>query len=110
LQKNQIAAPLSLSIRVFEYLLSIEERDRLRVAAPSRLFPGARKNIFSFSMFWGDDQLWTLDRDLKNSLSTHGGVIQRLNMLTTYLVAALFRRCMPCPESRSLFLRYIIDD
>jgi hypothetical protein len=31
---------------------------------------------------------------LKNSLSAHGGVMKRLKMLTYYLYAALFRRCM----------------
>ena len=35
---------------------------------------------------------------LKNSLSAHGGVMQRLKMLTYYLYAPRFRRCMPCPE------------
>jgi hypothetical protein len=36
--------------------------------------------------------------DLKNSLSAHGRVMKRLNMLTYYLYAALSRRCMPCPK------------
>jgi hypothetical protein len=35
---------------------------------------------------------------LKISLSAHGGVMKRLNMLTYYLYAALFPGCMPCPE------------
>ena len=35
---------------------------------------------------------------LKNSLRAHGGVMQRLKMITTKLYAAHFRRCMPCPE------------